>query len=179
VSLNFVNCGHHILTLGKDNAMRLWISANGLNSLINYGNIIVGKTATCMQISCSETYDKNYAFIPNNYNLSVYDVNNGVQKHALRGHYDSINCCKYNPSLNEIYTGSKDKNILIWNYEIDEPKEVFNRFSHSFLSGVSHNKKTTDNISTLNNRSNENISTTNISSDRIASQRDNWSDDDE
>ena len=36
----------------------------------------------------------------------------GSLKKSYKGHFESVNCCKYNPVLCEFYTGSKDRNII-------------------------------------------------------------------
>ena len=124
IGLTYTNDGNHLISLGKDNAIRLWDSYNGLNTLVNYGKINVSSTVaeTCIQISCTEMCSSNCVIVPSEDKLIVYDILNGEERHKLKAHFDSINCCIYNPVLREIYSGSKDKNILIWNSEIDDTK---------------------------------------------------------
>jgi DNA excision repair protein ERCC-8 len=118
IGLTFTNDGNHILSLGKDNQMRLWNSRTGLNTLVNYGKIPIHHSSSdtyhCLQISCTEDCLNNYTLIPSGSNLRMYNIFDGTLKKTWRGHYESVNCSIYNPILNEIYTGSKDRNILIW-----------------------------------------------------------------
>lgn len=85
----------------------------------------------------------------------MYNIHEGTLKQTYKGHFESINCCSYNPVLNEIYTGSKDRNILIWS---PEKQEIFN-------------SKKNNNFFTSNN--NPFLNTNN------KRPRDNWSDDDD
>lgn len=105
--------------------MRLWNVLNGLNSNINYGKIpfnnIVDKTN--LQLSVTEFEENNFVFVPGTRNVCVYNIYNGSLYKTLKGHFDVINCCLYNPNLNEMYSGSKDKNILVWLPKIQEHKD--------------------------------------------------------
>ena len=44
----------------------------------------------------------------------VFDSFTGQQRGKLRGHFDSVNCCVWNPLDEELLTGSSDGNILVW-----------------------------------------------------------------
>ena len=41
----------------------------------------------------------------------------------LNGHYNSVNCCTFVPSHQELYSGGDDRNILVW----DPNEETTNR----------------------------------------------------
>lgn len=159
IGLTYTNDGNHLISLGKDNVIRLWNSFNGLNTLVNYGKINVSSSVaeTCVQISCTEMCSSNCVLVPSENNLMVYDILNGEEKRQLKAHFDSINCCIYNSVLREIYSGSKDKNILIWNSETDDVK--------------------TSNIIS-NSGKNLNSLLANMGQTNVFENRDDWSDED-
>jgi DNA excision repair protein ERCC-8 len=39
---------------------------------------------------------------------------------VLQGHYDRVNCCVFHPNYQEMYSGSKDRQILVWTPIFDE-----------------------------------------------------------
>ena len=85
---------------------------------------------TSLQISVTEFDENNFIFIPNNRNLFIFELLSGDIQKILKGHFDSINCCLYNTNANEIYSGSKDKNLLIWspkytNDDCSKEKDLF------------------------------------------------------
>lgn len=80
----------------------------------------------------------------------MYNIFDGTLKQTYKGHFESINCCSYNPILNEIYTGSKDRNILLWSVEKQEtlsikPMNSFTSNNNPFLN--TNNKRPRDNWS--------------------------------
>lgn len=116
VSLNYVNENNHIISLGKDNTLRLWDSQSGVNTLVNYGRVPLSSAVAEMtlQMTFTDHCQPNYLFVPSGNNLLMYDLLEGELKNTFKGHFDSINCCLYNPVQNEVYTGSKDRNVLVW-----------------------------------------------------------------
>jgi DNA excision repair protein ERCC-8 len=119
IGLTYTQDGNHLISLGKDNTLRLWDSHNGLNTQVNYGRVPLSSAVaeTCLQVSCTELCDPNSVFVPSGNNLLMYDIFNGEMKQTFKGHFDSVNCSFYNSMQHEIYTGSKDRNILVWSTE--------------------------------------------------------------
>lgn len=154
-----------MLSLGKDNALRLWESSSGLNTLVNYGKIPLHDAVAeaCLQIACTDMCSPNHVFVPSGNSLLMYDIFQGEQKAKFKGHFDCLNCCAYNSVLNEVYTGSKDKNILVWKTEIQVQKK-FTEEKTGFGSGQSSNL-----CSLLGNNAGPSSS--------VQNSRDNWSDD--
>jgi len=118
-------------------------------------NLLLINHLACLQLGLTESCTHKYVFVPSNNNLLMYNIHEGTLKQTYKGHFESINCCSYNPVLNEIYTGSKDRNILIWS---PEKQEIFN-------------SKKNNNFFTSNN--NPFLNTNN------KRPRDNWSDEDD
>lgn len=50
----------------------------------------------------------------------VFDLSTGQLLDTLRAHMDTINCCIFNPSMHELYSGSNDGNILVWRAALDD-----------------------------------------------------------
>lgn len=120
VSLTYTPDYNHILSLGKDNKLRLWDASNGRNTLVNYGRVPLSTgqnhtTETCIQMSCSD----ESAFVPSGAHLLMFGIYDGVSRKTLKGHFEPVTCCVYNSVLNEVYTGSRDRNILIWDTQKD------------------------------------------------------------
>ena len=153
---------------------------------MNYGKIpLNGAVAEmCLQVSVTEGTYPNYALIPSGNNLLMYDIMEGSLKRSFKGHFESVNCCKYNPVLCEFYTGSKDRNILVWSPEKQQnlsesranfrsnslPKNAYSIFSSNARTGFSSGPQTV-NSSEINLE--ENAVNSNMNNRRL----DNWSDD--
>jgi WD40 repeat protein len=203
VSLKFTRDGHHIISLGKDNALRLWDSYSGLNTLVNYGKIQLSSAVaeTCLQMSCTDSCDPNFVYVPAGNNLHMFNILDGELKKTYKAHFESVNCCCYNPVLNEIYTGSKDRNILIWSNEktmVDDskitaanlarssslPKNTYSLLSNTGRNGFNSNPSTVNN-SQINLNTNQHQSNTSIGqtsgnrANTLKRSLDNWSDDEE
>jgi DNA excision repair protein ERCC-8 len=135
IGLAYTNNGHRIISLGKDNSLRLWDSISGLNTLVNYGKAPLNSAVAeaCLQISTIDMCNPNYVFIPGGNNLLMYSILDGELVQTFKGHYEAINCCLYNSALNEVYTGSKDRNVLIWSNEKD-PNELVSEKIDDFQS---------------------------------------------
>jgi hypothetical protein len=147
LGITFTNNGNYLVSIGKDNHMRLWNVFNGLNTFVNFGKIslqnIIDKTN--LQISTTEFNDNNnYIFIPNSKNITAFDMFSGNIKKVLKGHFDSTNCCLYNPNVNEIYSGSKDKNMLIWSSNYVKEKTDLKRLSDLQLETTSSKRPCTN-----------------------------------
>lgn len=138
VSLTYTPDSNHLVSLGRDNQVRLWNAFDGRNSLVNYGRMPLASALnpnaieTSIQLACS-----NYQrlFVPGGKNLHMFGLFDGECKKILKGHFEPITCCVYNSATNEVkyiitmnqievfalkrsslkvYTGSRDRNILIW-----------------------------------------------------------------
>jgi DNA excision repair protein ERCC-8 len=47
--------------------------------------------------------------------LQVFDISSGRLVTQLRqGHFESINCCVFNPLQEELYSGGNDCSIMAW-----------------------------------------------------------------
>ncbi|XP_074669550.1 DNA excision repair protein ERCC-8 isoform X1 [Strix aluco] len=117
--LCYTSDGLYLLTVGTDHRMRLWNSSTGENTLVNYGKIR-NESRKAVKCTVSNGCNPEFAFVPCASTIAVYAVFTGELITVLRGHYSTVNCCAYQYNFQEIYSGSKDSNILAW---IPAPQE--------------------------------------------------------
>lgn len=118
--LRFTNDGLHLLTIGTDNRMRLWNSSSGENTLVNYGKVYNNsKKGLKFTVSCG--CSSEFVFVPCGSTIAVYTVHSGEQIALLKGHYKSVDCCVFQSDFQELYSGSRDCNILAWVPSLYEP----------------------------------------------------------
>jgi len=43
-----------------------------------------------------------------------FEIRSGKQVTNLRGHLDSVNCCTFHTSQQELYSGANDRQILVY-----------------------------------------------------------------
>ena len=119
VGLTYTPDGHQIISLAKDNRLQLWNASNGLNTITNYGKVPLNSAVAeaSLQMSCTDNCWQRCVFVPSNSNLLMYNVQEGSLKRVFKGHFEAVNCCVYSSGLSEVYSGAKDRNVLIWTPE--------------------------------------------------------------
>ncbi|CAH2301174.1 DNA excision repair ERCC-8 [Pelobates cultripes] len=118
--LCFTSDGLHLITVGTDDRMRLWNSASGENTLVNYGKVC-NSSRKSLKFTVSEGCSPEFVFVPYDSTIVVYTIYSGRQVSVLRGHYNNVDCCVFQPQFQELYSGSKDCNVLAWVPAIREP----------------------------------------------------------
>uniref|UniRef100_A0A8C8H6N5 DNA excision repair protein ERCC-8 n=1 Tax=Oncorhynchus tshawytscha TaxID=74940 RepID=A0A8C8H6N5_ONCTS len=111
--LCFTVDGLYLLTTGTDDRMRLWNSANGKNTLVNYGKVS-NESRKGLKITVSHSCSPEFVFVPCGSSVAVYTLHTGELVTMLRGHYNNVDCCQFHPDYQELYSGGKDCNILAW-----------------------------------------------------------------
>uniref|UniRef100_A0A3Q1EY35 DNA excision repair protein ERCC-8 n=1 Tax=Acanthochromis polyacanthus TaxID=80966 RepID=A0A3Q1EY35_9TELE len=111
--LCFTGDGLHLLTAGTDDRMRLWNSASGENTLVNYGKVC-NESRKRLQFTVSRGCSPEFVFVPCGSSVAVYALHTGELVTMLRGHYNNVDCCEFHPDYQELYSGGKDCNILAW-----------------------------------------------------------------
>ncbi|XP_061527874.1 DNA excision repair protein ERCC-8 isoform X1 [Phycodurus eques] len=111
--LCFTSDGLYLLTSGTDDRMRLWNSATGENTLVNYGKIS-NKSRKRRQFTVSQGCSPEFVFVPCGSSVAVYGLHTGDLVTMLRGHYNHVDCCEFHPDHQELYSAGKDGNILAW-----------------------------------------------------------------
>ena len=127
----------------------------------------------CLQLSLTELTRPSYVLVPSNNNLLMYNIFDGTLRQTFKGHFETVNCAHYNPVLNEIYTGAKDRNVLIWSAERPDTSDANTsrqqRVNGATTSAAAAHTFTSNNNPFLNTNTNDNNKRS----------RDNWSDDDD
>uniref|UniRef100_A0A672JD54 DNA excision repair protein ERCC-8 n=1 Tax=Salarias fasciatus TaxID=181472 RepID=A0A672JD54_SALFA len=111
--LCFTSDGLYLLTAGTDDRMRLWNSASGENTLVNYGKVC-NESRKRLQFTVSRGCSPEFVFVPCGSSVAVYALHTGELITMLRGHYNNVDCCEFHPDYQELYSGGKDCNILAW-----------------------------------------------------------------
>uniref|UniRef100_A0A8C9T124 DNA excision repair protein ERCC-8 n=1 Tax=Scleropages formosus TaxID=113540 RepID=A0A8C9T124_SCLFO len=111
--LCFTGDGLFLLTTGTDDRMRLWETATGKNTLVNYGKV-VNESRKGLKFAVSQGCSLEFAFVPCGSSVAVYAVHSGELVTMLKGHYSNVDCCEFHPDYQELYSGGKDSNILAW-----------------------------------------------------------------
>ena len=57
---------------------------------------------------------RNFIFLPVDSAVYVLDTQNYSVVKVLKGHYNAVNCCAFNDTAIELYSGGNDRNVLIW-----------------------------------------------------------------
>ncbi|XP_028928142.1 DNA excision repair protein ERCC-8 isoform X2 [Ornithorhynchus anatinus] len=118
--LCFTRDGLHLLTVGTDDRMRLWNSSAGKNTLVNYGKVC-NESRKGLKFAISQGCSPEFVFVPYGSTIAVYTVYSGELITMLRGHYNTVDCCVFQPNFQELYSGSRDCNVLAWVPVLREP----------------------------------------------------------
>lgn len=109
--------GLNLFSAGTDSRVRLWDIESGRNTLVNYE---ATKIRTHQGTQLAVSMDSSLLFVPSAHSLQTYDVWSGRMHSKLVGHYGNVNCCAFLAEDQELYTGSSDRQILVWS----PPKSV-------------------------------------------------------
>lgn len=112
--LRFTDDGLYLVSSGTDSRLRLWDVALSTNTLVNFGAITSSNhfRQCCMDICCNT--NPPVLFIPFMSRVIGLDLFSGSRIVTLVGHFNIVNCCLYLPSTNQVVSGGKDMNILLW-----------------------------------------------------------------
>lgn len=86
--------------------------------MVQYGKV-TNETRKGITMCVSHDCKPDVLFVPHGSNIDVFDLFSGVKLNILRGHYNQVNCCAFNPDVQELYSGGNDRNILVWLPETD------------------------------------------------------------
>ncbi|RLN21956.1 DNA excision repair protein ERCC-8-like isoform X2 [Panicum miliaceum] len=97
--------------LGSDSRLRLWDIDSGCNTLVNFEAMRL-QTGKPLQLAVTE--DPSLVFVPCMASIKAYNLWSGTTFRTFRGHYELVNCCYYSEQDQELYTGSNERQILVW-----------------------------------------------------------------
>lgn len=108
--------GFYLVSLGLDEKIRLWDTYNGRNMLVNYGSVWRNRFKSNIQATVS---DNNVwpplLYVPSNdRQVLVFELYSGQLSKRLKGAYGRVVCVENRPCLQELYSGSNDCEILVW-----------------------------------------------------------------
>lgn len=109
--------GLYWLSAGNDDRVRLWNAVTFKHELVHY-NETFNRASKPRQIAISD--DGRVLFHPSGSAVQVFDVHSGHSVTTLSGgHFESVNCCAWSATQEELYTGSNDHHVVVW-----APKEL-------------------------------------------------------
>lgn len=103
--------GTYLLSAGSDSRLRLWDIESGCNTLVNFEATRL-QTSKGLQLAVSQ--DSSLVFVPCMQVVKAFDMWSGRTVLTFRGHYEHVNCCYLSSQDQELYTGSNDRQILVW-----------------------------------------------------------------
>lgn len=114
-SLCFLNDGFSFLSFGTDDRLKLWDVAKDHDSKICYG-FASNSAQRTVQLAVMTDFVNDLVLVPTENNINLFEIYSGEYVNCLSGHFMNVNCCCFNPTQNEIYSGSSDRQILAWNF---------------------------------------------------------------
>ena len=87
--LAFTADGLHLITFGTDNRLRLWNTASGRNTLVNYGKIN-NESKKSVHLTVTSNCIPDLVYVPDDGDITVLDIYTGEEINTLRGHYAQV-----------------------------------------------------------------------------------------
>ncbi|EFJ43451.1 hypothetical protein VOLCADRAFT_65806, partial [Volvox carteri f. nagariensis] len=107
----------NLISAGTDSRMRLWDAQYRYNKLVGYEGTY-NRALRARQVAVTD--DARVVFYPTGTSVNVYEVETGRMLASVQGaHTETINCCAYNPSLRELYSGGNDCKLRVWSMRAD------------------------------------------------------------
>lgn len=119
--VKFVKNGLKLISCGTDNVIRLWDTLSGKNELVDFDDF-VNHTKRSIHVDISRETSPEFMYVPSGDTVNVYNVETGETVNKLKGHFNSVNCCFYEPFQCELYSGCVDGLIIVWRDE--SPQEA-------------------------------------------------------
>ncbi|KAF9600686.1 hypothetical protein IFM89_011357 [Coptis chinensis] len=121
----------YLLSAGSDSRLRLWDIESGCNTLVNFE---ATRLQTSKGIQLAVTQGSSLVFVPCMSAVKAFDVWSGRTFLTFRGHYENVNCCWFSSQDQELYTGSNDRQILVWSPSRSVHAEVDERGGEALMS---------------------------------------------
>ena len=118
--------GHQLITFGSfDGRIRKWDLITGINTKTPYNAVAKIDFKFHVPIETSDTtlaLDQEVVFIPSKSNIHMYKISDGKSMNRLTGHFKSVTSLAFSRGRFELFSGSSDRAILIW--DCDRTKEA-------------------------------------------------------
>ena len=125
----FTPDGLHVVTFGTDHTLRIWSTATGQNTMVNFGRV-TNESKRSVKITISGGSKPQLVFVPSVSDILIYDLVSGTKVSTLRGHYNQVNCCTFHHAYHDLYSCGNDRNILIWKPLLDTTL-AYDEFLHN------------------------------------------------
>ena len=119
--ISFTKSGLEVISLGTDNQLRVWSMVTGLQKSV-YFNRIPTERSQHTEMAIANNSRPEFIFVPSQGKIFMLNTRTGVLVKTLLGHFNSVNCCVFREKEQELYSGGRDKTILVWSAtpELDE-----------------------------------------------------------
>ncbi|KAF7732381.1 DNA excision repair protein ERCC-8 [Apophysomyces ossiformis] len=115
--LTFTSDGRHLISLGLDEKIRLWDTCDeGRHVLVNYGFTWRNRFKSYMQavVSDADVWPPLLYVPSDDHQVLVFKLWDGQLVKRLKGAYGRVTCAETRPGFQELYSGSNDCEILVW-----------------------------------------------------------------
>ncbi|KAI8990322.1 WD40-repeat-containing domain protein [Pilobolus umbonatus] len=108
--------GMFLVSLGLDEKIRLWDTQTGLNTLVNYGSIWRNRYEFCLEPSVSSLdVWPPLLYVPSDdRQVLLFSLFEGTLVRKLRGAFGRVTCTEQRECYQELYSGSKGGEVMIW-----------------------------------------------------------------
>jgi WD40 repeat protein len=115
----FSSNGRWLVTVGENNAVRIWDTADGTPLYA-----LAGHTGHVCAVACSPD-GKYFASAGVDTTIRLWDATSDPPRelHKLRGHTSLINTLAFSPDSKRLVSGSRDKTLKVWDVAAILPKE--------------------------------------------------------
>ncbi|XP_060600246.1 DNA excision repair protein ERCC-8-like [Ruditapes philippinarum] len=110
--VQFSSDGLRLVSCGLDNKAHIWCTQTGKNLNLDFSVNSMGTRTS--QFAISQGSAPDLIFMPNGKSIDAFDLNTGKRQYTLHGHFRQVTCCYYHADFHELYSGSGDRNILVW-----------------------------------------------------------------
>ncbi|KAI8393546.1 excision repair cross-complementing rodent repair deficiency, complementation group 8, isoform CRA_f [Radiomyces spectabilis] len=113
--------GTFLVSLGLDEKIRCWDTYSGHNTLVNYGSYFRNRFQSCLEavVSDADVWPPLIYVPSDDHQVLVFGLLDGRLMARLRGAYGRVTSIEKRPAYQELYSGSNDCEILVW-----EPSSV-------------------------------------------------------
>lgn len=126
--LCFSSNGCHLITYGcYDGRLRKWDISKDINTKTPFESLVKVTDVQVHLSLCNSgpslISQEEVLFVPNKANVYMMRLSDGRCISKLTGHFKSVTSCAFSPNHLELFSGSSDRAILIWDCQEDLKEE--------------------------------------------------------